>query len=758
MSFDFGKWGTASSDGKLQIKARNPPEFLMEFKAEIAALSPELAELVSTAATSGKAQKIKGDKDALIQFLRNIERKSQAAAPAPAVKKEEGRKEGAKKEGAKKEERRESGSKEAEGLKFGVEVKESASEVLLRDGKQEEGSVKVAGEIAINNPSEKNDIWDVEVAVADKDKTGLESDKVKTLRVPAKESFKQEYPITAEVKEMPLTVKEIASTLGDVKHEAYYVRPGKEPTVAFKISVKNGSDKAAKNVTVTKEFHANFENLKATRPSQGKADFEGQKLTWTIESLEAGAEAEAEVQGLLKSKESQEPVPSGDVILAYVLDGTFTGLKVPSAVATTSGVGGLSFAEMDETPDNYTIKGFVKNTSDFAVQLGEFSAYTLSQKDKPDTTLPEGKEVMLGPDQTWESEAWNKEFKEGLPSLAHSWRIRAVPAITVASSITSTLKSFNFGVSDISAAVTYNVDKLASLRNTPFLSTLSAENTASAPLDTVILEEKIQKGFIPPLPRQVEAMWNGEKLTPEAFVVEILDDEGKVIASSAGEAAAGEAEAEEVAEEVAAEAGKSTEEVAGIEPGEKKAFKKLEKAAAKGTRVRVKLANIHETPREAFKNKDKIEAKYPIISHRVTAGEIYKADATMFANTYPAGELAEFRPEILPTIGVAKLIRGYRHGKDIMASGTTSGYSVKLWVENNGVTPLTNVHLHDAIPEHFTITEVPQGAEVVEEGGQKLIKAVKDVIQPKESFEITYELVGDGEHSAKQHQIHHAPK
>ncbi len=93
-----------------------------------------------------------------------------------------------------------------------------------------------------------------------------------------------------------------------------------------------------------------------------------------------------------------------------------------------------------------------------------------------------------------------------------------------------------------------------------------------------------------------------------------------------------------------------------------------------------------------------------------------------------------------------------------MASGTTSGYTVKLWVENNGVTPLTNVHLHDAIPEHFTITEVPQRAEVVDEGGQKLIKATKDVLQPKESFEITFELVGDGEHSAKQHQIHQAPK
>ncbi len=754
MSFDFGKWGTATADSKLQIRARNPPEFLMEFKAEIASLPRDLAELITVAATSGKAQKIKGDKETLNQFLKNLELKTQSAAPAPPA----ARTEAGKKEGRKKEEPREAAGKEAEGLKFGVEVKESASEVLLRDGKQEEGSVKVAGEIAINNPSEAHDIWDVEVAVADKDKTGLESDKVKTLRVPAKESFKQEYPINAEVKEMPLNVKEIASTLGDVKHEAYYVHPGKEPTVAFKISVKNGSDKAAKNVTVTKEFHGNFENLKASHASQGKADFEGQKLTWSIESLEAGAEAEVEVQGLLRSKEAQEPVPSGDVVLAYVLDGTFTGLKVPSAVATTSGSGGLSFIEMDETPDKYQIKGFVKNTSDFAVKLGQFTAYALSQKDKPDTTLPEGKEVTLGPNQTWESEAWNKEFKEGLPSLAHSWKIQAIPAITVASSITSTLKSFNFGVSDIGATVQYNVDKLASLRDTPFLSTVSAENTASAPLDTVILEEKVQKGFISPLPRQVEAFWNGEKLPPEAFVVEILDDEGKVLASSAGEATAGEAEAEEAAEEVAAEAGKTLAEVAGIEPGEKKTFKKLEKAAAKGSVVRVKLANLHETPREAFKSKDKIEAKYPLIAHRPTAGVEYKSDVVTLANTYPAGELAEFRPETLPTIGVAKLIRGYRHGKDIMASGTASGYTVKLWVENNGVTALTNVRLHDVIPEHFTITEVPQGAEVKDVEGQKVIMAVKDVLAPKESFEITYELVGDGEHSAKQHQIHHAPK
>jgi hypothetical protein len=312
----------------------------------------------------------------------------------------------------------------------------------------------------------------------------------------------------------------------------------------------------------------------------------------------------------------------------------------------------LSVDELDETPNRFECKFVFENKSVFDVKLLEADVHDIDAPSK--NFVKVGRDTTLSEGETWASEIWEYDVKEGIdPQFIKKVDFTCLAKV-IAESVTSVdIEDFELAVAALEADLKYDAEELASYRETVFHAIAWIENTGGADLNEVYYRETIQNNFKAPLAEEVEVKYNGKSLDSDIYTVRISPDN----TSSDGE-----------------------------------------------HEVIVELKDLNDTKIEAFKPGDKLDITYPITADRPSMDVEYNPDAYVMGNTYPVGKPIEIvlKPEglVIPVIHVRKR---FITGKDTHALDQSGKYVVTLWTQNLGNADMVNYELHDTLAEGSTI-------------------------------------------------------
>lgn len=144
----------------------------------------------------------------------------------------------------------------------------------------------------------------------------------------------------------------------------------------------------------------------------------------------------------------------------------------------------------------------------------------------------------------------------------------------------------------LSGFVSYSVKKIPSYRETVFYANIVIENIGDSALNDLIVKEAIQNGFIAPDPEDVEVLIR----RPEADDNDLIYVDNQMIR---------------------------------IEHNE----------------ISVELVDLVSSSIGMFLPSAKYEITYPIIANKPKGDTSYVSNVIIYANTYPASEIIEFRPK-----------------------------------------------------------------------------------------------------------------
>ncbi|MHA1790995.1 MAG: hypothetical protein ACTSVI_00025 [Promethearchaeota archaeon] len=238
-------------------------------------------------------------------------------------------------------------------------------------------------------------------------------------------------------------------------------------------------------------------------------------------------------------------------------------------------------------------------------------------------------------------------------------------------------------VASIEGSISYDVSHLPSFRESELHATLKMENTGGADLNDVLLTERIQEGFKPPLPEQVVMTLNGKEINvPDDAIIVVPADQ---------------------------------------EPEQ-------------SYEVKVSLDNLREQDIGVYHPGEVIEVTYPIIAYKPSKDVIYKADARYEANTYPAGAplVIDPVPGAEVEITVVHIRQRVMKGKEIIALDKKGEYEITLYVTNKGQFGLENYEIQDHVPPEFEFSNMSEEPELLKSKGRKILKWVIEKIAPGE--------------------------
>lgn len=555
--------------------------------------------------------------------------------------------------------RRETKSEEEEKKESKSELKlvpitfnESVSLFLTHDGEPAEKETETAGKFTIENSSEKDRIWDVELELDDTGSTDLDGT-VEIREINPGETEETEYKVSGEPKNI-LKVTEGFSL--DEENASYSLILGKKNEIFGKITIYNDSDDDLKNLEIYKFIPEEYEDV-----SVDTEDIDGERVAkWTIDELPAGRDEIFKFKLYITVEDKDTKVRSGKILAKYAAPYLLSGLKADAEKfkSSTNNNVYLSVDELDETPNRFECKFVFENKSDFDVKLLDADVHDIDAPSKNfvsvdrDTTLSEG--------ETWASEIWEYDIEEGTdPQFIKRVDFTTLADITAESLTSVDIEDFELAVAALEADLKYDAEELASYRETVFHAIAWVENTGGADLNEVYYRETIQNNFKPPLTEEVEVKYNGEILDSDIYSVNISPDNN----SSDGE-----------------------------------------------HEVVVELNDLADTIYGAFHPGDKLDITYPITADRPAMDVEYQPDAYVKGNTLPAGKPIEIvlKPEglVIPVIHIRKR---FITGKDTHALDQSGKYVCTLWVQNMGNVDMVNYELHDELLEGSTIiSEVVQ--------------------------------------------------
>jgi len=536
-----------------------------------------------------------------------------------------------------------------------VSFNESVSLFLTHDGEVAETKPETAGKFRIENPSERDRIWDISLELDDTGKTDLD-ETINIREINPRDAEETEYKVKQEPKNV-LNVTEFLSTL-DEDTASYSLIMGKKNEIFVAVTINNDSDEDLKNVELHKYVPSEFEDVDITRKTDGSAELvtmDGERVVkWVIDELPAGRDEKLNLKFYITVENIETKVRSGKIVTKYSAPYLLSGLKVDGEKfrSYTNNNMYLSADELDETPNRFECKFVFENKSEFVIKLLDADVHDVDTPSKNFVHL--GPDTKLSENAKWVSDIWEFDVeKETDPQF-----IKRVDFTTLADLKTETLTSldiedFELAVAALEADLKYDVTELASYRESVFHATAYVKNTGGADLNEVSYRETIQNNFRAPLEEEVEVKYNGEVLDSSIYSVTICpDDQG------------------------------STRE----------------------HDVLVELKDLVDTSVESFKPGDILDISYPITADRPAMDVEYQPNALVLGNTLPAGQPIEIllKPEglLIPVIHVRKR---FITGKETFAMEESGKYLIEIWVQNQGNYDMVNYELHDTLPEGSTI-------------------------------------------------------
>lgn len=164
------------------------------------------------------------------------------------------------------------------------------------------------------------------------------------------------------------------------------------------------------------------------------------------------------------------------------------------------------------------------------------------------------------------------------------------------------------------------------------------------------------------------------------------------------------------------------------------------------------LKDLKDSDMGMFQPDSKLELQYPIHCIKPKRDDRFVSEVELLGNTYPVSEPLVYEPDV-PEIEAVHLRRKFRIGKEVIPIGELGTYRIELSVENRGNMPLSDLVLMDKVPDSFEYTNESQEPEIVDEVGQDILKWDLEPLDEGETVRITYEIIGSEDYHPSDAQM-----
>ncbi|HUU77993.1 MAG TPA: hypothetical protein VMX55_06570 [candidate division Zixibacteria bacterium] len=573
-----------------------------------------------------------------------------------------------------------------------VKIQEKIELFYDRDGSRSTKDSVKSGYIEILNQSQKDRLWDIDLKLEEYSQTNLKEKSFQIQELDPQDSKQFEYTFEADI-ESEIAIDEFISTIGDPEVESYSLVNNADNDIFMKIKVKNNSVEEISNISLSKLLPTEFKNIQILDQSIGNSDIKtkngSQIVFWEIEKLSHDEEAILDLRVQIYIEDKETKIRSGGISASYLSPKITSGLKIGSFDAYTNNSFNIVSSELEDEPNSYECKFVFENKSEFALRLVNADVY---HKDDVNTKF-----IDIDPEEipviqaggTWESKQWIYTSEEGTyPSFKSKVEFYTIADHQINTEIKYNLADIELAVAALDGNVTYSTDKLQSFKVTPFTISGKITNVGGAILNEVTLVENIQHTFLPPKLEEIKVMINGKPFEISYDAVTIEPD--------------------------------------NLDP-------------TNDHTVTIELKNLKDTDKGALKPGDEIEIKYPITAFKPTKDILYRADATLSANTYPPGKPIVIKADPIE-IEVVHVRRNIAKGKDIQALDNEGEFEITLTVQNLGKSDLTNYVLTEKVASGLILEDISDKADVENKGDSKILTWKFDTIAAGETIEVKYKI------------------
>jgi len=640
-----------------------------------------------------------------------------------------------------------------EGLLAQVKIIEEVDVKQDHDGNLE--SISFAGKLNIENPSKTDRIWDIDLSLKNIGGTNLKSKDISIRELstdPPENIDSRNFQLTGEVKNL-LLVKEYISTLTnaddilnihDIENnllnlkevtskpskmaskpklvkateyeeeeeeeeegetwedggtsaesglETYGISIDKENTVTFAIAVRSEFDKNVSNIKVVKSIPDDFTNPVIRDTSVGKAEIEGNKVIWTIDTLPPERTALLKftcsifVTDIIKRK-------TGNIDVTYEAASSFAeGLDIDKFDAYTRNKFYVDTVERDEEPGVWDCKLVFDNSSEFIIQLFNADIYSPEDESTKFVDIDPEDVPMLPAGAQWHSKKWQYE-SEDYPSFRKKLEFRVMPDFRTIVNGSTAISDVILEIASITGEMKYDKTETPTYKEQDIVTTLKMANNGSAPLNELnIVQQFFSDEYQPPKASEIKLVWDGDEveLAPAAVTFE-----------------------------------------ANV--------------------FTISLTDLKDSSTGMFEPDSTIGFEYPVHCVNPAKDSTFESEIFYRANTFPVSQELEFKPDV-PIIEALHIRRKFRIGKEVIPVGTLGNYRIILTLENIGESRLYNLVLLDKVPDSFEYGTYSMTPEITDEVGADTLKWEVDTLEVGDKLEITYEITGTGKYSPSDAQL-----
>ncbi len=555
---------------------------------------------------------------------------------------------------------------------------------------------KVTGLLTINNPSEKDRLWDIDIFLNKLKATDVDDGHMPLQELEAGNDHTMDYSVSGPVM---LSVRERFDTKPDRNQEmsTSAVCTDVAQEITLELEVENVGPVDLNDVEVTRKIPSQM-----TITSEGdNYSISKNNLTWTVGTISPGGKRNLPLNADLVTDVIDE-VSAGKTSATFNADATLSGMSIVELDAFCRGFSYMDVDE-DERPDNWRCQAVFENRSSFAVDLVKLQVKQAGSDNLLFDITDVEKDVH--PDGRWESEIVVVPATEE-PNFNQELGFTVIPRVTHSTEGSIDLEEYVIKVLEADVSKTYSTEILRTYREANVTAEISIKNTGSATINLMRLTEDVPGIFNSPDTEQVACTIDGNELVSDQFRIEVRegvtleetslspDGSGHTMLLTIG-----------------------TKGPIGLEPGQE------------------------------------MTISYPLVAPDPTPdNDMVAAPLRSDFSAERYGPVATRLLDDIPSIRIIHKRRKFSTGKEVFPAGGAGRYEVMIMFQNRSDSALQDLMIHDIVPSDFEI----KGYNIRSDSGVKeaeMEKADDDngikvswhipVIEKDERIEVIYELVGD---------------
>ena len=559
-------------------------------------------------------------------------------------------------------------------------------------------SQSVDGTLTLENTSEKDRVWDIDVFLTGTNACDFAEDRLKLQELESSTSHTFNYSVEGP---RMLTLRETIDSNPERAQEASFsLENGVESTtITLILEVENICGVSLDGVTVKRTIPDSFT---VTESAEFTLDDGG--LTWDVGSLGAGESRSLNIPTTVNVNSIDE-IDVGHATATYAAKATLSGSSFAEVDGCARGFSYMAVDE-DERPGVWRCQAVFENRSSFAVDLVLLKVNMTGQDDPlfniadvPEDVPPNGK---------WESEVMTVESEEK-PHFSQELTYSVIPRASEKTSGTLTLDSQTISVLETNVTKKMNMTVLRSYRPADVKCEMVIENNGSSPINLMRITDDVPGLFDSPDLDTMQIDIDGDPLISDQYRVELKPgvslEETRLSPDGSGHTM---------------QITIGTKGPIGLEPGG-------------SLRIRYDLHAPDPSP----------------------GNDLVAAPARVDFSAERYGPVATRGAAEAPTIRVSHKRRKFNTGKEVFPAGGAGRYEVLIMFHNRSDTALEELTLEDIIPAAFElkshrITSSISGERDIEANQESHNEGSKvsweiGLIEKDERIEILYEILGDPE-------------